>query len=397
MNLIGLTGKPNCGKSTMFNAATLANAPIASYPFTTIKPNRGVGYVKAKCPCKEFGVECNPNNSSCTNGTRFVPVELLDVAGLVPGAHEGKGLGNQFLDDLRQADALIHVVDAAGATDAEGKSCEPGAHDPVEDVKFLEEEIDLWFLGLINKDWPKITREIQQLKKEVHKELAERFSGLGIKEGYIVKAAKSADLDINAPAAWSDSDLRNFATELRKCSKVILICANKCDLPAAGKNLETLKSTENIVIPTSADSELALRRAAEKKLIEYTPGDSDFTINGELEEKFKNALEFIRENVLKKYGNTGVQQALDKAAFEALNLIVVYPVEDENKYADKHGNVLPDAFLVPRGTTTRELAYKVHTDIGENFICGIDARTKMKLSADHELKDGDVVKISSSK
>jgi len=395
--LLGVVGKPNCGKSTFFNAATLAGAQIANYPFTTIKANRGIGFVRVECPCKELGVECSPKNSTCIDGNRLVPIELLDVAGLVPGAHEGKGLGNQFLDDLRQADALIHIVDAAGATDAEGKACSPGEHNPVEDISFLEDEIDLWFTGLLKKNWESLTREIVQLKKDVQKELAEKFSGLKITEGHIANAAKSASLDISKPGDWSGEDLRKFATELRKASKPIIICANKCDIPEAEKNLEPLKATGNTVIPASADSELALRRAKEKGLVEYVPGDDDFKIKEETDEKQGKALGFIKENVLKKFGGSGVQQTIDKAAFDVLDLIVVYPVEDENKFTDKHGNVLPDAYLVPKGTTTRGLAFKVHTDIGENFICGINARTKMKLGADHELKNGDVVSIQTSK
>jgi len=395
--LIGLVGKPNCGKSTFFNAATMAGAEIANYPFTTIKANRGVGFVRVKCACKELGIECKPNHGSCHNGTRLVPIDLLDVAGLVKGAHEGKGLGNQFLDDLRQADALLHIIDAAGATDAEGKQCNPGEHDPVEDVAFLEEEIDLWFLSLLKKDWQKLAREIQQMKKDVAKELAERFSGLGVTEHMIIKAARDSELNIEDPAGWDEAGLLKFASKMRQISKPILLCANKCDIPEAEKNIKPLEDTGNFVVSTSADSELALRRAAEKNLIKYYPGNSDFEFGEGLSDEQKKGLEFIRETVLKKFNTTGVQQALDKAAFEMLGLIAVFPVEDEGKYTDKHGNVLPDVHLVQKGTTAKQLAYKIHTDIGDSFICGVDARTKMKLGADHALKNGDVVKIRCSK
>src|SRR3989344_2853460 len=130
--LIGLVGKPSVGKSTFFKASTLVDVAIASYPFTTIKPNRGVGYVKVDCIDKEFGLKCQPNHGFCINGIRFVPVELMDVAGLVPGASEGRGLGNRFLDDLRQADAFIHIVDISGTTDAEGKQTKD--YNPCNDV-----------------------------------------------------------------------------------------------------------------------------------------------------------------------------------------------------------------------------------------------------------------------
>ncbi|MFH1424233.1 MAG: redox-regulated ATPase YchF [archaeon] len=391
--LLGIVGKPNCGKSTFLNAATLATAEIANYPFTTIEPNRGIAYVRAPCPCKEFGVECNPNNSECRDGTRYIPIEMLDVAGLVPGAHEGKGLGNKFLDDLRQADALIHVIDASGSTDSEGKPCSPGEHNPEEDITFLENELDLWFLALIKKDWEAFARKLQMEKGEVMKALVERFSGLKVKEHYIGSAVRELGLDIEKPSDWNDDDLKRFATKLREFSKQILICANKCDIPEAEKFLPNLEGA----IPTSADSELALRRAAEKGILKYDPGSDDFEIIGDVEEAQKKALEFIKEKVLKKFNGTGVQKAIDKAVFEMLNLIVVYPVEDENKYEDKKGCVLPDAHLIPKGTTAREFAYKIHTDIGKNFVCGIDARTKKKVGADYELKSGDVISIHCSK
>ena len=151
--LIGFVGKPSSGKSTIFAAATLIDVARASYPFTTIEPNRGMGFVRVECVDKEFNVQCNPRSGFCVNHTRFVPVELLDVAGLVPGAHEGKGLGNKFLDDLRQADVLIHVVDASGSTNEKGEAVESGSHDPSKDVKFLEEELELWMLGILENNW----------------------------------------------------------------------------------------------------------------------------------------------------------------------------------------------------------------------------------------------------
>ena len=119
--LIGIIGKSNVGKSTFFNAVTDLSVQTANYPFTTIEPNVGVAYVRIECICKEFEVQDNPVHSVCIDGIRFIPVKVIDIAGLVPGAHLGKGIGNKFLDDSRQADALIHVVDASGSTDSEGR------------------------------------------------------------------------------------------------------------------------------------------------------------------------------------------------------------------------------------------------------------------------------------
>jgi len=162
--LIGIVGKPNCGKTTFLNAACLTSAKVADYPFTTIEPNLGKAYVRKNCVCKELGVKDTPKNSLCIDGVRLIPIDLLDVAGLVPDAWKGKGLGNKFLDDLRRADALIHVIDASGSTDAEGKPVEPGSWDPLKDVKFLENEIAHWFNNIISRDWPKFARSLKAEK-----------------------------------------------------------------------------------------------------------------------------------------------------------------------------------------------------------------------------------------
>jgi len=394
---IGIVGKPNVGKSTFFSAATEAHAEIASYPFTTIDANKGVMYVRVRCPCKEFNLKCNPNNSKCIDGTRFVPIEAIDVAGLVPGAHQGRGLGNKFLDDLRQAHAFIHIVDASGSTDSEGKPCEIGSHDPDEDIKFLEEEITYWIKGIIEKNLEKVARQCEVEGKKIEKMLAEKLTGLGIKEHHILNAIKSANLDKDRPSKWTDEMLLQFSDYLREISKPMLLAFNKCDI-APESILDKIPEIEKRgypVIPTSAEAELALRRAARSNIIKYNPGDPDFEIirKEKLTEKQLNALEYIRKNVLQKFGSTGIQKCIEKVAFELLNLIVVYPVEDEHHLTDKDGRVLPDAYLLPKGSTAKDLAYKVHTDLGEHFIRAVDARTHRILGADYELKDGDIIKI----
>ena len=395
---LGLVGKPNTGKTTFFNAATLANAPVAGYPFTTIDANVGVTYIRSKCPCREFKVACNPQNSKCVDGVRYVPVRMIDVAGLVEGAHMGRGLGNRFLDNLRMASALVHIIDAAGATDAGGKPCPPGTHDPLKDIDFLEVEIAMWFRGLLAKDWPRFARRAKYEKLDLVKEIAQRMSGLGVKESHIMEAFKHAAVDRSDPEKWTDDDLLRFVAELRKASKPIMIAANKSDTPEAEPNIGRIGQRGYIVVPTCSEAELVLRRAAGKGLIDYIPGDSKFTIlkPESLNEQQKKALEKIAA-VMKKWGSTGVQQVVDKAVYELLKLIVVYPVDDEAKLMDKKGNVLPDAFLVPKGTTAREFAYIIHSDLGESFLHAIDARTKRRLGEGHELRDGDVVRMVSTK
>lgn len=394
--LVGLIGKPNTGKSSFFNAATLLDVPVANYPFTTIQPNVGVAYIVTKCVHQELGVTDNPKNSLCMNGVRYIPVKLVDVAGLIPDASKGLGLGNKFLDDLRRADALIHVVDASGSTDKEGRVVEPGSHDPLEDVAFIEKEYDAWISGILKKDWDKISHIQDQSK--VRDAIVEKLVGLGMTAADFGEAIRKAGLTQKKIQDWSDDDIFGFSSELRKSAKPILIAANKCDLPSSRTNIERLNKTGRLVIPVSAAAEMILRKAAQKGVIEYVPGSSTFKIKEgiQLSAEQERALRFVEESVLKKWGNTGVQQALNDAYFKLLGGVVVYPVEDENRYSDKNGNVLPDAYIVPRGSTARDLAFKIHTELGEGFLYAIDAKRKQRLGADHVLKDGDVIKIVST-
>jgi ribosome-binding ATPase YchF (GTP1/OBG family) len=398
--LAGIVGCPNSGKSTFFKALTLAEVEIANYPFTTIQPNQGVAFATAECPCRRLHVVCSPKNSRCEGGIRHIPIRILDVAGLVPGAHEGKGLGNQFLNDLTQASGLIHVLDASGKTNAEGRP-EPG-WDPGKTIEILEHEIDEWIKDIAGKAFTKSKVIAKTQKKPIERLLADQLSGLGITEEHIKKAMKEAE-----------PDSLEFASVLRKISKPIITAANKIDLPESQENFERLKERESVeggkgmegavapsgkdsafhpIVPCSADSELALKEAAKHGLIKYVPGSSDFEVTGNLSERQRTALEFIRRNVLHKYGSTGVQKALNSMIFDVLKLIVVYPVANISHLSDQHGNVLPDAHLVPKGTTLKELAFRIHTDIGENFIGGLDLE-KRKIGAEHILKDGDVVEI----
>jgi len=397
--LLGVVGKPNTGKSTFFSAATLALAEIANYPFTTIKPNRGVGYVRTPCVHEEFKVQDNPRNSMCTDGVRLIPVELIDVAGLVPGAWEGRGLGNQFLDEIRRADALVHVVDASGGTDCEGRVCKPGEHDPLEDVKFLEREITLWMTSILKKDWAKISRSVDADKKGVYGLLEDRFSGLGIKRSHVSEATRKAGLNPDKTTAWSEEDFERFVDILRRVSKPMLIVANKVDLPAAKENVERLKKLDYTVIPCCAEAELALRRASEKHLIDYKPGDCNFQIAqpDKLTPGQTRALETIREKILLPNGSTGVQDAMNTAYFKLLNMITVYPVEDLEHLSDHNGKVLPDVYLVPNGTTAHQFAYIIHTELGESFIYAVDARDKRRIGEDAVLKDREVISIVSAK
>ncbi len=393
---IAIAGKPNSGKSTLFKALTLANVEIANYPFTTIKANHGVSYLRVPCICKELQVKCQ----KCVDGNRFIPIAVVDVAGLVPDAHKGRGLGNAFLDEMRQSETIIHVIDASGGTDIEGNPVGVSNHDPLEDIDFFEREVTMWISGIIGKNWERVSRKAQVEGTGIVPFLHDQLTGLGISEMHIKNAIAIAGLDPDKPVEWSEEDLIKLAEEIRKISKPLILAANKIDI-APEENISRLSALRKkgyIVIPVCGAAEIALRLADKNGLIKYLPGDSDFKITKpeKLTEAQKNALERLRL-LLKKYGTTGVQECINTVTFKLLNLIVVYPVEDENKYCDKDGNVLPDAFLVRKGSTVRDLAYQVHSDLGKGFLYAVDAKTKRRLGEKTVLEHNSVVKIVSAR
>lgn len=394
---VGIVGKPNAGKSTFFSAATLMTVAIANYPFTTIKPNRGVSYLRTGCVHQELGVVDQPKNSRCIDGERFIPVELIDCPGLVPGASTGRGLGNKFLDDLRTADALIHVVDTSGATDLEGKPVSTGAHDPGEDVIFLERELEAWMYQILHKDWEKLSHRPNLTHEEIVQLISDRMSGLGLRRFQVEDALRIAGLK-DKPSLWSGDDLTRLISLMRKSAKPMMLAANKIDLPASKAMLGRLAKSGGVTVPVSAEAELALRRAAEKGLISYKPGDHDFSVNSnaKLSSEQKAGLEMIRQQVLVPEGSTGVQDCINSAFFKLLNMIVVYPVEDPERLTDHSGNVLPDAILIQKGSTLKDLALRIHTDLGEHLLYGVNARNHMRLGESYVLNDRDVVSIVST-
>ena len=398
---VGIIGKPSCGKTSFTNAACMTDFKVGSYPFTTIEANVGVTHVRTTCACADFDVEDNPQNSICIDRVRLVPIKLIDVAGLVPGAHEGRGMGNQFLDDLREADVLIHIVDASGGLDAEGQEVDAGSHDPSDDVRFLEEELVEWMLGIIQKDWRRITGRVRSEGAKLEELLLEKLSGLKITRIHILKAMRNANLKSEAVDKWTDEETREFVKKLQKISKPIIIAANKIDRPNAENNFKRLQEEfpDYLVVPVSALTEKVLKDLEQKGVIKYIPGDEDFEIldPGSLKESELDQLEKIKDHILKKFGGSGVQNLLNRAVFDYLKMITVYPVHDANSLTDSDGNVLPDVYLVPEGTTAKEFAGHIHTDLMESFIHGLDARTKMRISDKHELKDRDVIKIVSAK
>ncbi|HLB70102.1 MAG: redox-regulated ATPase YchF [Candidatus Methanoperedens sp.] len=382
---IALAGKPNCGKSTFFKAATLANVEIANYPFTTIDANHGVAYVRTDCPCRELKLTCG----HCRDGVRFVPIELIDVAGLVPDAHKGRGLGNAFLDNMRQAKAIIHVIDVSGGTDIEGTPVPVSSHDPVDDIAFLEHEITMWVFGILKRNWERLSRKVQAEGLKLEETIAQQLEGAGITEQHVKTALTRLKLPRDRPHMWTDEQIIQLSDTLRAESKPMIFAANKIDV-APQDNIEKLVKLG--AIPVSAAAEVALRLADKSGAVKYIPGDPDFVELPGLSDAQKEALSKIRA-LMNKNGGTGIQKCINETVLRLLDLIVVYPVEDENRYSDKNGRILPDAFLLKKGSTPKDLAFMVHTDIGKGFLYAVDARTKMRLGEKSELKNGDIVKI----
>jgi ribosome-binding ATPase YchF (GTP1/OBG family) len=395
--IIGLIGKANVGKSTFFNAATDLAVPVANYPFTTIEPNVGVAYARTKCVCREFGVQDNPVHSVCIDGNRFIPVKLVDVAGLVPGAHAGKGLGNKFLDDARQADVLIHVIDASGSTDNNGRPVRAGTGDPAFDIQFVEEEFDLWLESIIGRDWGKTAREAESQGQKLEQLLAKRLSGLAISEQTITNAVQASGLASKKPVAWTLNDILLFCKVLRKRAKPFVIAANKADLPSADDNIKKMKAGGLELVPCASEAEALLRKASKKGILHYLPSDASFDVSPGvvLTAQQLKALDIVKM-FMQKYGSTGVQEAINIACFKLLRMVAVYPVEDEFKLTDKKGNILPDVWLLPEGSTAKNLAEAIHADLAKGFLYAVDARTKQRIAANHQLKNGDVIKIASA-
>ena len=392
---IAIIGKTNTGKTTLFNAATLLNAKISNFPFTTKKPNVGTAYVCDVCVCRELGVKDNPLNSACIDGWRYVPIKLIDVPGLVKDAWMGQGLGNQFLSAIGQADALIHVVDASGSIDADGQITQPGSGNPVTDAVDIEMEIYRWIAAIIERNRESIIHE--ESSSSLAEAIAKSLSALKVHSSQAFQALERSELKRVSFVDWNLNQTIKFAAFLCPIIKPTMIVANKMDIHTAENYFEILSNYygRSLVAACSAEAELILRRAEKMGLLQYTPGQEMFRIkeNAKLTPKQQAALSYIEKRVLEKWMNTGIQQALNIVVFKLLKANMIYPVSDEHKLTDHHMNVLPDVYLMPDGATPVDLAQNVHSKLAENYILAIDAKTGIRLPKDYILRHKDVVKI----
>ena len=396
---IGLIGKTNTGKTTFFNSATLSSAEISTYPFTTKKAETAKAYAITLCVHPEFNVVDNPNNSKCSNGWRYIPIELIDLPGLIKDAWKGKGLGNQFLSIAAQSDVLLHVVDVSGCVDSSGKVSEVGTGDPISDYADIEEELMMWYHKILEGNRDKLSKLIKTTGDQIEA-LTDLYRGIGVNKNNIKETLKITGLEDKDFDNFDVKDTKQFASTLRKISKPTLIVANKIDIEGGDKTFDRLREryTDNIVVPASADSELSLRRAEQKGLIKYSPGSEQFDIlkPQELNTKQKNALEFIKKDIMGEYMRTGVQFAINIAVFKLLKMNSVYPVANEEKLSDKKGRVLPDLILMKDGSTVTDLANEIHSDLQKGLLYAKDLRYNLRLPLDYQLRDRDVISLVSA-
>ena len=396
---IGLIGKTNTGKTTFFNSSTLSSDEISTYPFTTKKSSTSVGYAITLCVHPEFNVNDNPNNSKCKDGWRYIPIELIDLPGLIKDAWKGKGLGNQFLSIASQSDALLHVVDASGGIDSSGQITEAGTGDPVSDFADIEEELNMWYQKILEGNRDKL-QKIVEVDNDQIKALTELYQGMGVKQGHVKEALKVTKLEEKDIENYDINDSKKFATELRRTSKPTLIVANKIDIDGAAKNFQRLRERYNdiIVVPASADSELSLRRAEQKNLIKYSPGSEKFDIlkENDLNQKQKNALNFIESDIMGEYMRTGVQFAINVTVFKLLKMNSIYPVTTPENLSDKKGRVLPDLILLKDGSTVIDLAKEIHSDLTKGLLYAKDLRYNLRVPTNYQLRDRDVISLVSA-
>lgn len=353
--------------SSRNKAATDAKARVGNFPFTTIEPNVGVSAFEVRCACAalQLSAQCRPKHGSCVNGVRSVPVKVLDVAGLVPGAHEGLGLGNAFLGDLCGAHVLLHIVDASGTTNEKGE--ETSGYNPVNDAEWLELEIEQWIHKNLMKHWPAAARRHATKKQSVAKTLQALLGGYGAKTSIVQEVLATEGVqDPCDLTTWDEERVRQFTRDFIAARFRLVLVLNKIDKKDAERWLPKLLAKytdESRVVLCSAAAETALRGLARKGHIVYDrrtntlePGSVEMT------DKQRRTFESIRDMIVERFGSTGVQEAINCAVKQA-GVVVVYPVRSIHTMMGSEG-VLSDAMTVRRGTTFGEVGTMLRWVLG---------------------------------
>jgi ribosome-binding ATPase YchF (GTP1/OBG family) len=294
----------------------------------------------------------------------------------------GKGLGNRFLDDLRHADALVHVVDVSGTTDAEGKATR--GYDPSQDIVWLRSEIVRWIQGNLMEKWGSIRRRHVAVKATAVETLQAQFSGYGSTSAVVARCLDRLGLLSGATKepleAWSDETIERVVNAFTDEKFPTVIALNKIDHPDADKNVAKIAKAVDAksIVLCSAISEVFLRRLAKQGFVKYVEGSEfvdtrqdlidagDPTGGGlkELDDKLTTRIENLKDMVLYRFGSTGVVQVLSRAA-ELLGLVPVFPVRNISTFSSGSASstaVFRDCVLVKRGSTVGDVYRKVMGD-----------------------------------
>jgi GTP-binding protein YchF len=354
---IGIVGLPNAGKSSLFNALTRAGAEAANYPFTTLEPNVAV------VPVPDDRLDRIAETLKATP-TVYETIAFHDIAGLVRGAHKGEGLGNQFLANIRETDAIVHVVRAHG----DDQVVHPeGRVDPAADIDTIETEL--------------IYADLEQAERRLDR---------------VAKQAKSGDRALIAEAEW----LRRLI-EAFQSGRPARTVPPPADAPEVVRQLQPLTSKPVLYIANVGEGDALEPPPAVAAHAEGAAAAAvavSARIEAELSELDEEEAAVMREEL--GAGESGLARVV-RAAFELLELISFFTA-GEGKEARAHA--------IERGTTAWGAAGKIHTDIQRGFVraevVGWDAlvgaggyagardRGTLRLEGrDYVMRDGDVMTV----
>lgn len=296
--------------------------------------------------------------------------------------------GNKFLDDLRHADALIHVVDVSGTTDAEGKSTR--GYDPSQDIVWLRSEIVNWVLGNLMQKWGGVKRRHTAIKATAVATLQGQFSGYGSNAAVVARTLDK--LALKEPLQdWSDATVELVVNTFVDEKFPTVIALNKIDHPDADKNISKIAKIEKPerLVLCSAISEVFLRRLVKQGFIRYIPGSESVDMREDLVEqgeedggglkemdaKLKTRVENLKDMVLYRFGSTGVNQVLSQAS-KVLGLVPVFTVRNIATFGSGEAGtgggeksaVFRDCVLVKSGSTVGDVFRKVMGDAPMAYV-----------------------------